>query len=659
MLTKLVYRNAKRSLGDYLIYILTMVLVTSLMFSFNYMIFSKDVQELYSEAGIMAVMIGIATFFVVLIVIWLVHYMVKFIAQKRSREFATYLLIGFRKGQIAKLFLKENMMIGLFSFVIGIVPGIFLQQVMTSIIYAVVGNEYGLKLNFNIGAFLLTAGVYAGAYVLALFGNKRRFKKMNIHDMMYAERKNEKMNSGNKSGKQWMFFVSVLYMSLFAVILYTGNVTEGNVYPLIFGLVLSVYMLFIGLSAFLVRYIKRGKGSVWKNGNIFVLRQLSSKIKTMQFTLGTLTVLFMTALVGCSCALMLNTYQTTQLEIKWPFDVAVYHSNADYNFAQEQKIIESSGGISDSFIYRVYEDGSNAMNQFLTEHNKSINVSDMSYFKYDTFLKLSDYNRLRKMLGYQEVTLKQREYAIQMVSRLKNIGDEFSKKTIQAAGADYSCGGIYTEGFEQSGHNGADYILVLPDEAIAQMHPYYSLLMVNLKGSPDGGLEKNLNEINESFSDDWGIGTEIISVNGSAALVKEIDTRELKSIMSAIIFPLFYIGLVFVCVALTVLAVQQLSDMGKQRYRYGILKQLGMREKERNGMILKQLGLYYFCPFAASILLSVGIAGYLSYYFNLFSGVPVPVWSYLGIAALLLGAAYLIYFSVTYIEFKRNIEKRF
>ena len=68
MFGKLALRNVRRSARDYLVYVLTMTFVVSLMFAFNSIIFSKDLQKMYEMAAIMAAMIGIATFFIVLIV---------------------------------------------------------------------------------------------------------------------------------------------------------------------------------------------------------------------------------------------------------------------------------------------------------------------------------------------------------------------------------------------------------------------------------------------------------------------------------------------------------------------------------------------------------------------------------------------------------------
>lgn len=87
MLGKLAFRNVSRSIRDYLVYVLTMTFIVSLMFAFNSIIFSRDLQKMYEMATMMAAMIGVATFFIVLIVAWLINYMVRFMLEKRSREF--------------------------------------------------------------------------------------------------------------------------------------------------------------------------------------------------------------------------------------------------------------------------------------------------------------------------------------------------------------------------------------------------------------------------------------------------------------------------------------------------------------------------------------------------------------------------------------------
>lgn len=647
---------------DYLVYLLTMALITALIFAFNSMIFSRSVWQLCSNAPVMVIMLGMASVFVVGVVAWLVNYMVRFMAEKRSREFATYLLLGFHKKQIANVFMKENMRIAAVAFVIGLLPGIFLQQLMTTLIYAVVAKAYTLHLELSGFTFLLTAGIYGLCFLLALVRNRRRFQKMNIRELMYAERHNEEQRGGNRSRKQWMFFVGLGYILAFLWMLYQGKLTVSNIFIALGILILAIYLLYFGLSAFWVGYIKRGGRHLFRKANLFVYRQLAGKVKTMQRTLGTLTVLFTIVLVGCSCGLMLNQFQNTQAEEKWPFDVAVYSPQTEEDFKEELQMLKAQIRVEDALVYRMYQNGSNQMNRYMLQH-VSMAYED-SYFRYDTYMRVSDYNRLRSMLGYEPVSLKEGKYLIHIKDRLKEQAEDLAKQPVSAGSGQLSCQGVYSEPFEQSGHNGADYVLVVSDETAASMEPYYSLLAAQISDPVPDNLQKELLSLSgiDAYSfdaaypeyEDRGLGTDTIYSDDSPVYVKENSTQDMKFLISAIIFPLFYIGLVFVCVAMTILAVQQISDSSKYRYRYGVLRKLGFREREISRVILKQLFVYYLCPFVVSVLISGGIVWYISKNFLYYSGIHGGAGVYFGWSLLFLGVIYLIYFCITYEECKRN-----
>ena len=174
---KLAIRNVMRLAKDYVVYFLTMTFVTALMFAFNSILFSEDVQGLFDIAGMMAAMVGIATFFIVWIIAWLIHYMVRFILEKRSREFGIYLLIGMKKKEIAKLYLRENAVLGSIAFILGMGLGMLLQQILMSILYGMIQMNYHLKLEMNGSCFLMTAGCYAGCYILPCFDSENVFRR--------------------------------------------------------------------------------------------------------------------------------------------------------------------------------------------------------------------------------------------------------------------------------------------------------------------------------------------------------------------------------------------------------------------------------------------------------------------------------------------------
>lgn len=684
---KLAIRNMMRLAKDYVVYFLTMTFVTALMFAFNSILFSEDVQGLFDIAGMMAAMVGIATFFIMWIIAWLIHYMVRFILEKRSREFGIYLLIGMQKKEIARLYIRENLVLGVGAFMLGIGIGMLLQQILMSILYGMIQMNYHIQLEMNRACFFMTAGCYAGCYVLALFRLRKRFQKMNIHDLMEAQKKNEEIVEKHEEVKRWLFPVSILFLILFGVLLLDGGVlSNGSILLFLVGLVLVIYLFYTGLSAWIICYVRRKGSAVYKGQNLFLLRQFASKLKTMRFTMGTLTSLFTIAFLGCTAAMMFNDYQKQVLNNKFPFDVQIYNGDSSHDFEEELALLHKETDVKDSYPYRIYTDGTNQVNTWLYTHLKYFGTiyknedgtpnekkirteNDQSYCTSDTFMSLTDYNYLRSMLGYQFVDLGENEYLIHMKKRVHNELGDFSKhltigKKINEGEA-LTFAGYKTEPFSQDGHNGGDYVIVVPDHIIEKMTPFYSELAVDLNEKAPKDLSQKLDDLREdlSFGDqeqkenNWCFGSDTVVTYAAVNLVRDNAIPEVRYMLSAIIFPAFYVGLVFVCVALTVLSVQQLSDSTKYRFRYDVLRKLGLDRKEISRTVRKQLFAYYLCPvlFAAGISGIIGI--YMSRKFIFFTGVSTSVFQYFGIAFILFFAIYAVYFIATYVGFRRNIDE--
>ncbi len=677
MLNKLAVRNARRSMGDYLIYLVTMAIIAALMLAFDSMIFSENLRKLYAEGGtVMGAMLGLATFFILFIIAWLTHYMIRFMLEKRSREFGTYMLVGFKKKEIGRLFTRENTLLGAVAFVLGIVPGLFFQQLLTAVFYSIFGQEYHISVEVSGYGFLMTFCLFSFVYFFAMLRNRKRFKKMNIHDLIYLDRQNEKLQKKQGVFSAFWFFLSLAYMAVFFIFLFTGSFTMVNVWPMCLALIIAIYLFYIGISGALNLYLKQKGRKIYRGSNLFLLRQMSSKIKTMRFTMGTLTVLFDIALVGCSAAMMLGDYQKKMLEAEVPFDVIMFSDQKEDSFQQQLGILEKEAQINSTRVYRVYENGSTTVNDYLYDHlayfdyetdleKRKASGGSNEYFDYDTYMKLSDYNALRHMLGKESVSLKAGEYLIQTKERLQSVFAEFAKKQqLEADGRVLSCKGISTISFAQSGENGADYILVIPDQLADEMEPFYSLLAADLKGKAPDNLQAKLADTQQYENADtgdletkitWGYGTNQVITMAATVLVKDNVTGEMRFILTAMSYPLFYVGIVFLCVAMTILSVQQLSDSAKYKFRYRVLSKLGLREGEINKVVLKQLAFYYLCPMLTAALISGVISIFASERFIFYTGIKTPVLFYYGMSLLAFAAVYLLYFAATYAGFKKNI----
>lgn len=690
MLGKLALRNMKRSAGDYLVYTLTMTVVTALMYAFNSLIF-QNIIEMSEMAIMMKAMLGMATVFIVLIVAWLINYMVHFMLEKRSAEFGIYMLLGMKKKTISRLYMRENILLGTLSFIVGIPFGILFQQVLLAVMSAMVYMEYKIQISFNIWTILMTVLCYGGCYLLALISCRRKFRRMNISALMNAKRKNEEIKEKHESVKRIFFPLSVLFILVFWALF--GSLSGvGEILFFLIGLVLTIYLFFTGISAWIICYVRKHGNGIYKGQNLFLLRQFASKVRTMQFTMGTLTSLFTLALMGASVALMFSSYETTVLQGKFPFDIQIYSSDPQADFKEEKKIIEQNTDLQSFYSYHIYTDETDQANRWMLTNNQTawggmyVNKDgspkekeicemleeDGTYYRYDTYMGISDYDHLRESLGYEGVELGSREYLIHMKPRLGNeLKDMAQGITVtDANGKDtLVCKGIYTEYFSQDGHNGADYVIVVPDEVLGRMKPYYSELTAEIKGQAPKELQLKLDSIERKTESeveflghfiDKGLcyGSDNIVTYAAVNLVRDNLIPEVKYMLASIIIPFFYIGLVFVCVAVTVLSVQQLSDSAKHKERYEVLKKLGVGSRKIRGLVAKQLVAYYLCPALLAMVISGKMILFASEKFVLLTGVPVSAGIFFAESAGLFLGIYVVYFLVTYVGFVRNIERK-
>lgn len=77
--------------------------------------------------------------------------MVRFILEKRSREFGIYLLIGMKKKEISRLYMRESLLLGIAAFAGGLALGMLLQQILMAILYSMIMMASHIRLDWNMG----------------------------------------------------------------------------------------------------------------------------------------------------------------------------------------------------------------------------------------------------------------------------------------------------------------------------------------------------------------------------------------------------------------------------------------------------------------------------------------------------------------------------
>lgn len=627
-----------------------------------------------STAGTMLIaFMSVSTVTILIIVAWLINYMTRFILEKRSREFAIYLLSGMRKEQIASLYMKENLYLGVCALFAGLIFGSGLQQVLFFIFYKSIGKNYKVNVEISTGSIILTVILYGVCFFAALFRNRKKFSHMEIINLINMDKQNETVNEKRNALWKKLFFLSIGNILLLYFLIFTGGITKWTAILEMIGLIFTFYFFYLGLSAFLMNYIK-GKGKlIYKREYLFMIRQFSSKMRNTCFVLGTLSLLFMFALVGSSLAFMLSDYQNKQLDVEYPFDIIIISDNTSNDFSKEESLINENINPRNILKYCVYQNGTSDMGDYLYQNLRIFSDRDsdpvvaegkraVAYYDYDVYMGVTDYNNLREMLGLTPVALQDNQYLIHMPNRVyQEIKDKSSHlQNSLNIGLDFA--GFQTEGFAQNGHNGTDYLLVVPDNCLMGMKKYFSLMAVMASGDVPENLSEYLYDLAgkirgyDELADYIRIGSEELFLMPATIQVKSREALELKFLMSTLSFPLFYIGLVFLFVSLTVLSVQQISDSNKYKFRYQILNKLGMGKKKIRLVVAKQLFFYYLCPVILSVIISAVFIMYVGWQFVIYTGIRTEWILYFCISLISFLGIYILYFSVTYFQFNKNIE---
>ena len=658
MLVKLAYRNVKRSMKDYFIYIITITIVVSLMFAFNSMMFSDMIRGMNSHMTDYMFLLVFFSIIVVIIVAWLINYMTKFMLDKRSKEFGTYLLLGMENIKISQLFLYENILLGIVSFIFGVVLGSFIFQVLTAVVTMFFGREYNVEIGFNIKALLLTIGYYGAIMFLVVLKNNKRLKKMKIYELLYADKRNEVVKIKNVTRNCVMFALSLI-----------AGIVVLNGAPVIVTLVCVVffiYSFYIGISSVIILIFLKSKRLKYKKTNLFIFRELSSKLNTMGFTMGTLALLFTLTLLSSNYAVGVSSFKG-EIEKSVPFDTCITVLSKDENFEKVSAYMKKNNWVKESIAYRIYKGENNTFTKVLSQNKVS-----GGFFKYDTYLKVSDYNVLRGLLGLKEITLNDNEFLVHSNSSVADYYTAYTKKnpTMDIENKKYSCKGVYSEDFSQNGQNGDGFILVVPDEAISQMKIYYSQYAASTKKQPNEKLYSDLKKYISQDAENWassahrpneldhGMGIDSVYLIFDNIMVRNggLD-YEVKAAIITVVSSIFYVALVFLSVALTVLAVQQLSDSAKYKQRYKILNQLGLDDKQRNRLVLKQLLIYFLWPIVIPIIISFTVSMKLNKQLLVGTKIAATTYTFYGATLALFLIVYCIYFVATYIGFKRNINQ--
>lgn len=640
-LSKLSLRNAKRQAGDYLVYFVSIVIAAALIYAFNGLIFSKEVQNLSRNMAQIQVMIVLISIVVILIMRWLVSYTINFMFTRRSREFGTYVLIGVESRQIARMFFMENLVAGGCAFFLGVILGNLLFQVLRAIVLSMFGIPYHFSISFSMGAAGLTLAYFIFIYLSAQRKSQKCICRMNIYDLIYYDRLNEGEAIKNGRKRRWIFTASIALGIVGTFLLMTGDLLTGIVGAGC--IIVFLYGFFLSFASGVPAFFDKHPAWKYQRQNLLMFRTLTAKLATMGIIMATIAMLFVATIISEGAGMVFQGIFTGRAKNNGCFDILI--STHDTNrkvFKDTLDYIEENIPIKDSRQYCVYMAETDTVTDYIEEH-----TTYYHYYKYDSMMRESDYLALRSMLGYPLVTLDEGQYFIHCKPYVAEALKDW-EKTITLKGERLKPGGIYTETFAQNPYdrNGQGFILVVPDEAVKGCLVSHTIQVFQ---TAEPVSEAHYQEL-EAIEDKGGWYEDMI------VYVKAKEEAEVAYMTSMTIFPLYYLALVLTMTAATILTIQQLSETNRYQRQFRLLQKLGMERREMEKTLRTQFSIYYAMPAIPPVL--IGIPFIFNMARSVEPGTMVGASNPVAIIGLSLGLFFLIYgiyILMAYTSLKRKV----
>lgn len=352
MLCKLAWGNVRRAGRDYLVYLLTLTLGVTVFYAFNTISMQVDIAGIDEKglAQVMGSMLGDLTYFLAGVMAFLLVYANNFIMKRRKKEFGLYQVLGMGRGRVATIMALETVIVSVVAFVVGIVLGVGLSQLMTFFTASLFKTQIAnFHFFFSVHAFNLTLACMLVMFVLTLLLNLRAVRRTKLIELMGAERRNESIKTRNPWIAIAIFAVGVVLVGVaYYRLLRDGfplTATDSKLQEAMnqFGITTAMvtvgtFALFWGLSGMLIKLLQSLRGVYWRGLNMFTVRQLAAKVNTVCFSMGVIAMLLFLAITSVTCGMSIANVMNENLERYNPVDVSqtyVYYTPDTFDYYKE------------------------------------------------------------------------------------------------------------------------------------------------------------------------------------------------------------------------------------------------------------------------------------------------------------------------------------
>lgn len=652
MLFKLSIKNIQKSIKDYAIYFLTLVLGVAIFYVFNSIESQTVMMKVSSNTleiiNLMNQLLSSVSVFISFILGFLIIYASRFLIKRRNKEFGIYLTLGMSKRKISLILFFETLIIGILSLGVGLLIGFFLSELMSLLVANLFEADMtNFRFIFSSSAALKCLIYFGIMYLIVMIFNTISVSKCKLIDLINSSKKTEKIKLKNPILCVIIFIIACVMLIYSYYFVTSDSKLSGDVtslyIPIVLG-ALSTFLIFWSLSGLILKIVMNMKGLYYKGLNSFTLRQVSSKINTTVFSSTIICLMLFITICFLSSCLSIKNSLTGNIDELSKVDVEIIKDrNVTDDFIKDYELNDEIIADTKIDILETLKNNNIDKNNFkdmliVYYYKTNLTLQDtlgdayeevkekfplMNFFVKENIMSISDYNKVAKLYGNKTYTLKENEYiVIADYNSMIDIRNKALNKNSIITVNDNVLTPKYSEckyGFVDVGAQHLNSgIIVVPDNVVNENMPKKEILLANYNANTKSEKQK-INSLINNLENTYN-KTNLVSYN------TKLDMLESSIGLGALVtFIGLYLGIIFLISSAAILALKELSESTDNKERYKMIRKLGADEKMINKALFNQIFIFFMIPlllaivhsifgikFAKKILGTMGISGLTS-----------------------------------------------
>lgn len=544
---------------------------------------------------------SVISVFVAVVLGFLIVYANTFLIKRRNKEFGIYLILGMGKVKVAAILIIETVVIGIISMAAGLIVGIAASQGM-SILIANLFEADLTKFRFVVSkaAIMKTILYFCIMYGVVLILDIIVSGSRRLINLINSGKKGEKEINRNPVLCVIVFIIACILLGT-AYYKVTAGMEDidsiaGVATQIVKGIV-GTFLLMFSISGLFLLLVRAKKKFYYKKLNAFTTREISSKINTAVFSAGIISLMMFFSI--CCLSTVFSVKKSIDNNIRKLIPVDIQYETLHTSDAANDPPI-------DELVDKLVKDKSNLEDMFTVNMYYMDNDNYHYHFnQINEYMHVSDYNKVARRFGNEEIELKDDEYAVignmeQMMGKnyLKPDGAviTINGKEYKPQSGDMYYGFVYIDNYEDCYGK-----YIVPDDVdFSDAEAHMEVLMADLKG--DKKTYKDTNK--KMYFDDVVYGAReggyYMNVYCKYEIIN-ISTR----LTVVLVFVGIYLGIVFIITGAAILSLKLLSESVRNKEKYTILRKIGVDNRMIRKSVFTQCMIYFGLPLSVAVMHSV------------------------------------------------------